>query len=96
MLTFGSARAVSRKFVTRRRTDHSAVEQRIEKVLLQLEGGSAELHFEQETATRHIQPTLVANNRSQAFQKQPEAAARLLLKFLSPQIQKHKQRKPGI
>ena len=47
-------RAVVEEFVTRDGTDHSSVEQRIELVLHQLDVGSAELHFEQETATGNI------------------------------------------
>ena len=57
LLTPGALRAVVEEFVTRDGTDHSVVEQRIEKVLLQLEVGGAELHFEQETATCNILPT---------------------------------------
>ena len=57
LLTAGALRAIVEEFVTRDGTDHSAVEQRIERVLRQLEGGNAELHFEQETGTCHILPT---------------------------------------
>jgi hypothetical protein len=49
-------RAVVEEFVTRDGTDHSSVEQRIELVLRQLEIGSVELHFEQETETCNILP----------------------------------------
>lgn len=47
-------RAVVAEFVTRDGTDHSEVEPRIALVLHQLEVGSAELHFEQETETCNI------------------------------------------
>ncbi len=49
-------RAIVEEFVTRDGTDHSAVDERIEQVLRQLELGSVELHFEQETATCNIVP----------------------------------------
>ena len=49
-------RAVVEEFVTRDGTDHSSVEQRIELVLRQLDVGSVELHFEQETETCNILP----------------------------------------
>jgi uncharacterized protein len=57
LLTSGALRAIVGEYVTRDGTDHSAVEERIEKVLGQLDGGSAELHFEQETATCNILPS---------------------------------------
>ena len=57
LLTAGALRAIVAEFVTRDGTDHSAVEQRIEIVLRQLDVGSVELHFEQETATCNILPT---------------------------------------
>jgi uncharacterized protein YheU (UPF0270 family) len=57
LLTAGTLRAIAEEFVTRDGTDHSAVEQRIELVLRQLDVGSVELHFEQETATCNILPT---------------------------------------
>jgi uncharacterized protein YheU (UPF0270 family) len=49
-------RAVVEEFVTRDGTDHSSVERRIELVLNQLEAGSVELHFDQETQTPNILP----------------------------------------
>lgn len=49
-------RAVVEEFVTRDGTDHSAVEKRIELVLRQLDLGSVELHFEQESASCNILP----------------------------------------
>jgi uncharacterized protein len=55
-LTPKALRAIVEEFVTRDGTDHSSVEQRIELVLCQLDAGSAELHFEQETATCNILP----------------------------------------
>jgi uncharacterized protein YheU (UPF0270 family) len=54
LLTPGALRAIVEEFVTRDGTDLSAVEQRSEQVLHQLDVGSAELHFEQETATCNI------------------------------------------
>ena len=56
LLTAGALRALVAEFVTRDGTDHSAVEKRIEMVLRQLDVGSVELHFEQETATCNILP----------------------------------------
>jgi uncharacterized protein len=50
-------RAIVEEFVTRDGTDHSSVEQRIERVLRQLDVGSVELHFDQATATPNILPT---------------------------------------
>ncbi len=57
LLTAGALRAIVEEFVTRDGTDHSAVERRIELVLRQLDLGSVELHFEQETATCNILST---------------------------------------
>lgn len=57
LLTAGALRAIVAEFVTRDGTDHSAVEQRIETVLSQLNAGSVELHFEKETASCNIVPT---------------------------------------
>ena len=48
--------AVVEEFVTRDGTDHSSVAQRIELVMCQLDVGSVELHFEQETETCSILP----------------------------------------
>ena len=53
-LSPAALRAVIEEFVTRDGTDHSFVEQRIERVLHQLDVGSLELHFEQETETCNI------------------------------------------
>ena len=47
-------RAVVEEFVTRDGTDHSSVERRIEKVLLQLDAGRVELHFDAKTETCNI------------------------------------------
>jgi uncharacterized protein len=49
-------RAIVEEFVTRDGTDHSSVEQRIERVLNQLEIGGLELHFDEETQTPNILP----------------------------------------
>ena len=50
LLTPGALRAIVEEFVIRDGPDLSAVEQRIEQVLRQLDAGSAALHSEQETA----------------------------------------------
>lgn len=49
-------RAIVEEFVTRDGTDHTSIEQRIKLVLSQLDGGSVELHFDQETQTPNILP----------------------------------------
>ena len=48
--------AVVEEYVSRDGTDHSSVEQRIEQVLRQLDVGTVELHFDQETETCNILP----------------------------------------
>ena len=55
-LSPAALRAIVEEFVTRDGTDHSSVEQRIQLVLRQLDVGSVELHFEQETETCNIRP----------------------------------------
>jgi uncharacterized protein len=55
-------RAVVEEFVTRDGTDHSSIEQRIELVLLQLDVGTVELHFEHETETCNIVPVNESQN----------------------------------
>ena len=55
-LSPAALRAIVEEFVTRDGTDNSAVEQRIELVLRQLNVGGVELHFEQETETCNILP----------------------------------------
>lgn len=55
-LSPAALRAVIEEFVTRDGTDNSSVAQRIELVLSQLDVGSVELHFEQETETCNILP----------------------------------------
>ena len=55
-LSSATLRAIVEEFVTRDGTDHSLVERRIEKVLLQLNAGRAELHFDGETQTCNILP----------------------------------------
>lgn len=50
------SRAVVAEFVTRDGTDDSSVEDRVERVLHQLDVGKVELHFEQETETCNIRP----------------------------------------
>ncbi len=54
LLTPGALRAILEEFVTRDGTDNSEVEQRIQHVHQQLELGTAQLHFEQATATCNI------------------------------------------
>ena len=55
-------RAVVEEFVTRDGTDHSSLEQRIDLVLRQLDIGSVELHYEQETETCNILPANEGQN----------------------------------
>ena len=64
LLTPGVLRAIVEEFVTRDGTDHSAIEQRIESVLGDLDLGRAELYYEQETATCNIVPTGGGRNAS--------------------------------
>ncbi len=54
LLTPAAVRAIVEEFVTRDGTDHSAVEQRVERVLRQLSVGTVKLHFDRETATCNI------------------------------------------
>jgi uncharacterized protein YheU (UPF0270 family) len=61
-LSPATLRAVVEEFVTRDGTDHSSVEKRIDRVLRQLEVGSLELHFEQETETCNILPSNAGQN----------------------------------
>ena len=61
-LSPAALRAVVEEFVTRDGTDHSSVEQRIELVLHQLDIGSVELHFEQQTETCNILPINESRN----------------------------------
>lgn len=49
-------RAIVGEFVSRDGTDHSSIEQRIEQVIHQLDIGSVEIHFEQESETTNIRP----------------------------------------
>ena len=55
-LSPAALRAVIEEFVSRDGTDHSSIEQRIDLVRRQLDVGSVELHFEQETKTCNILP----------------------------------------
>ena len=55
-LSPAALRAVVAEFVTRDGTDDSSVEDRVERVLHQLDVGKVELHFEQETETCNIRP----------------------------------------
>ena len=56
LLSPAALRAIVEEFVTRDGTDHSPVEQRIEKVLWQLDAGLVELHFDDATQTCNIVP----------------------------------------
>ena len=51
-------RAIVEEFVTRDGTDHSSVDRRVEDVLRQLDAGSAEVHFDDETKTCNILPAV--------------------------------------
>jgi len=53
-LSPGALRAVVAEFVTRDGTDDTSIEPRIAAVLRQLDEGTVELHFEQETNTCNI------------------------------------------
>ena len=53
-LSPATLRAVVQEFVTRDGTDYSFIEGRIERVLLQLENGRAELHYDDHTGTCNI------------------------------------------
>ena len=55
-LSPAALRAVIEEFVTRDGTDNTCVEPRIQLVLRQLDVGSVELHFEQETRTCNFLP----------------------------------------
>lgn len=55
-LSPAALRAVVEEFVTRDGTDHSSIERRVELVLGQLDAGSVELHFEQDTETCNVLP----------------------------------------
>ena len=55
-LSSAALRAVVEEFVTRDGTDHSSIERRVELVLGQLDAGSVELHFEQDTETCNVVP----------------------------------------
>jgi len=61
-LSTAALRAVIEEFVTRDGTDNSSIEPRIELVLRQLDVGSVELHFEQETETCNILPVNEGRN----------------------------------
>ncbi len=56
LLSHAALRAVVEEFVTRDGTDHTSVEQRIEKVMRQLDAGDVELHFDDTTETCNIVP----------------------------------------
>ena len=56
LLSPSALRGVVEEFVTRDGTDDSAVEQRIAKVMRQLDAGLVELHFDDSTETCNILP----------------------------------------
>ena len=56
LLSPAALRAVVEEFVTRDGTDHSSVEQRIEKLMCQLDDGRVKLHFDDTTETCNILP----------------------------------------
>jgi len=56
LLSPAALRGVIEEFVTRDGMDHSAVEQRIAKVIRQLDAGLVELHFDDATETCNILP----------------------------------------
>lgn len=51
-------RAVVEEFVTRDGTDHSSIEDRVDEVLCQLETGSVQLYFDEDTNSCNILPKL--------------------------------------
>lgn len=53
-LSRAALQEVVEEFVTRDGTDHSRVKQRVNDVLEQLENGSVELHFDDDTLTCNI------------------------------------------
>ncbi len=54
LLSPAALRAVVEEFVTRDGTDNSAVEPRIEAILRQLDSGSVELHYDDDTSSCNI------------------------------------------
>ena len=56
LLSAAALRAVVEEFVTRDGTDHSDTENRVEAVFAQLNAGSVELHFDNDTQSCHIRP----------------------------------------
>jgi uncharacterized protein len=51
-------RAIVEEFVTRDGTDHSSVDGRVNEVLSQLETGSVQLYFDEDTGSCNIVPKL--------------------------------------
>lgn len=49
-------RAIVQEFVTRDGTDYSSIDERIKVVLLQLDNGGIEIHFDEETQSPNILP----------------------------------------
>lgn len=56
LLSAAALRAVIEEFVSRDGTDHSSIERRIDTVLSQLDAGTVELHFDDETKSCNILP----------------------------------------
>jgi uncharacterized protein YheU (UPF0270 family) len=54
LLSAAALRAVVEEFVTRDGTDHSAFDARCEAVLAQLEAGTVDLYYDEETTTCNI------------------------------------------
>jgi uncharacterized protein len=54
LLSAPALKAVIEEFVTRDGTDHSSFEMRCKSVFAQLEAGTVELHYDDETATCNI------------------------------------------
>ena len=53
-LSSAALRAIVEEFVTRDGTDYSSVQQRVDRVLEQLEAGRVELHFDEQAETSNI------------------------------------------
>jgi uncharacterized protein YheU (UPF0270 family) len=61
-LSPATLRAVVQEFVTRDGTDYSIIERRVESVLLELERGRAELHFDEQTESCNVVTVKDADN----------------------------------
>ena len=54
LLSAAALHAIVEEFVTRDGTDHSSFEMRCKSIFVQLEAGTVELHYDDETATCNI------------------------------------------